>query len=79
MRHLRVVAAGLLIAIAGMMFVSPASSQISIRLNSGHRARHYAVYHHRHEFYQPRRVVYHHRHVVYHHRTDGVRVRLNVR
>ena len=72
MRHLRIIAASLVIAIAGMMFASPASSQISIRVNPEHRARHHVYYH-------PRHVAYHHRHVVYRHRHEGVRVRLNVR
>lgn len=72
MRHLRLIAASIVFAMAGMMFVSPANSQIRIRVNSEHRGRH-------HYYYHPRHVVYHHRHVFNHHRHEGVRVRLNVR
>ena len=79
MRSLRILAISLVIAIAGMMVVSPAISQISIRVNPEHRERHRVFYHHRHVVYHPRPVVYHHRHAVYHHRDEGVRVRLNVR
>jgi hypothetical protein len=82
MRHLRVMATFLVIAIAGMMFVSPASSQIRIRVNSGYRSRHHVYYHPRHDEYRHRHVVYYHRHVWrhYHHDDDdGVRLRLNVR
>jgi ABC-type nickel/cobalt efflux system permease component RcnA len=79
MRHFRVIATSLVIAIAGLMFISPASSQISIRMNPAHRDRHHVVYHHRHAEYRHRHVVYHHRHIVDHDRRDGVRVRLNVR
>jgi hypothetical protein len=79
MRHLRVIAISLVIAIAGMMFVSPASSQVTIRLKSAQRSRHYGYYHPRHVAYHPRHVVYYHRHVVYHHRNEGGRVHVNVR
>ena len=79
MRRLRVIVATLVIAIAGMMFVSPASSQIRIRVNSGYRPRHHVYYHPRHDEYRHRRVVYYHRHVWHHPRNDGVRLRVNVR
>ena len=79
MRHLRIIATGLVIVVASMMFVLPASSQITIRLNSAQRSRHYGYYHSRHEVHQPHRVVYYHRHVVYHRPHAGVRIRLNVR
>ena len=45
MKHLRGITAGLVLAIAGMMFVSSASSQIDVRVHSGHRVRHHVVHH----------------------------------
>lgn len=45
MKHSRAIAASLLIALAGMMFVSTASSQISIRAGPEHRYRHHFVHH----------------------------------
>jgi DNA mismatch repair protein MutH len=45
MRYLRVIASALVIA--GMMFVSIASAQIQLRVNSGHRTEHPIVRHHR--------------------------------
>jgi hypothetical protein len=41
MKHFRVMATSLVIAIAGMMFVSTASSQISIRAGAEQRSRHH--------------------------------------
>lgn len=79
MRHLRVLAASLAIVIAGIIFVSPASSQIRIRVNSGYRSRHHVYYHPRQREYYHRHVVYYHRHYAYHHRDNGIRLRLNVR
>ena len=72
-------ATGLLIAIAGMMFVPLASSQLTIHVGSRYRTRHHVYYHPRREYYHPRHVVYYHRRVVYHHPHEGVRLRLNVR
>jgi hypothetical protein len=79
MRHLRVIAASLVIILAGMIVVPSASSQISIRLRSGYRDRHHVYYHPRHAPYYRRHVVYYHRHAAYRHRDNGVRLRLNVR
>ena len=45
MNHARVVVTSLVIAIAGMMFVSTASSQINIHVGPEHRARHHFVHH----------------------------------
>jgi hypothetical protein len=86
MKHVRGVAAALLIAIAGIVCVPPASSQITIHLNDRHRPKHY-VYHHpryveespRRTEYHPPRVVYYRRHYVRHPAHEGVRLRLRIR
>jgi hypothetical protein len=66
MKHLRVIAASLVIAIAGIMFGATASSQINIQVNPQHRTRHLIVHHPRNRVHvrvyvpERRRVVRHH-------------------
>jgi hypothetical protein len=46
MKHLGSIACGLVFVVAGVLFVSDASSQINIRLFPQHSARHHFVYNH---------------------------------
>ena len=46
MNHLGGIACGVIIVVAGVLFISDASSQINIRLFPEHRARHHFVYYH---------------------------------
>jgi len=66
MKHLRGITAGLVLAIAGMMFVSSASSQIDVRVHSGHRVRHHVVHHPRARVHVRLNVSNHRRHVLRH-------------
>jgi hypothetical protein len=45
MKHLRSIASCVVIAIAGMMFVSNASSQVQLRVKTDHRTRQHIVHH----------------------------------
>ena len=47
MIHLRSITVSLIIAIASMMFVTTASSQLDIHVHSGTRTRHHIVHHRR--------------------------------
>lgn len=83
MKHVRSIVISIVLLIAMTMVVSPASSQLRIRVGTGYRARH-RVYYHRHAVYHHRYVGYRHHYFAYRHRPvyhhgNGVHVRLNLR